>query len=223
MAENTVPYSSIRDALKTGDIVLFQGVGWESDIVEVVELSPWTHVAMVVRVPDIEFPMIWESTPLKYIKDVIYQERKAGARLVSLDERLAVAVGKKLYGRFAVRELEVERTEEMMGALKNFISSEVHDLPYPSDWKMLLGFLRGRLLKEDKFVADNVYCAELVGETYKQMGLLPSNVISNSLTPKDFSPEGRLRLLKGAKLGALNFLDMGKKSRDTGRSYSVTS
>ena len=69
VGKKTVPYDEIRDTLMTGDIVLFHGLGWESDIIQVVELSQWTHVAMVVRAPEIDYPLIWESTPLQFIED----------------------------------------------------------------------------------------------------------------------------------------------------------
>lgn len=206
MDEGTVPYAEIRDTLMTGDIVLFHGLGWESDIIQVVELSQWTHVAMVVRDPEIDYPLIWESTPLQFIEDKAIHKKKAGARLVSLDERLAVAVEKRLYGRFAIRRLEVVRSEEMIETLKKFISGKVHYLPYPSDWKMLRDFLQGWLLMEEKSTSYNVYCAELVAETYKQMGLLSHDVRSNSFLPKDFSSKVALTLLKDAKLGEEIFL-----------------
>jgi hypothetical protein len=206
MGEKTVPYAEIRDTLMTGDIVLFHGLGWESDIIQVMELSQWTHVAMVVRAPEIDYPLIWESTPLQFIEDKAIHKKKAGARLVSLDERLAVAVEKRLYGRFAVRRLEVVRSEEMIETLKKFISGKVHQLPFPSDWKMLLEFLRGRLHMEEKARTDDVYCAELVAETYKQMGLLSHEVPSTSFIPKNFSSKVALTLLKDAKLGEEIFL-----------------
>jgi hypothetical protein len=206
VGKQVVDYTEIRDTLATGDIVLFHGLGWESDLIQVVELSPWTHVAMIVRAPEIEYPMIWESTPLKFIKDVVMHKKKSGARLVSLDERLAVAVEKRFYGRFAVRQLEVERTSEMMQALINFIAGNVHYLPFPSEWKMLVEFIRGKLFKEKRVKPENVYCAELVAETYKRMGLMPLDEPSNRFTPKDFSSEGQLPLLKGAKLGKEIFL-----------------
>ena len=181
MGEETVPYAEIRETLMTGDIVLFHGLDWESDIIQILEFNQWTHVAMVVRAPEIEYPMIWESTPLQFIEDKTLRKKKAGARLVSLDERLAVAVEKKLYGRFAVRHLELVRTEEMIETLKDFISGKVHLLPFPSDWKLMLELFRGRLLMEEKSRTNDVYCAELVAETYKQMGLLSHEVPSNSL------------------------------------------
>jgi hypothetical protein len=201
MVEKTIHYSEIRDTLLTGDIVLFHGLGWENDIIEVVELSQWTHVAMVVRSPEIDYPLIWESTPLLFIEDRAMHKKKAGARLVSLDERIAVAIEKRLCDRFVVRHLEMVRTEEMIIALRKFIYGKVHELLYPRYWKMLLEFLRGRLLKKEKTRANDVFCAELLAETYKQMGLLSHDVPSNSFLPKDFSSKAELSLLNGAKLG----------------------
>jgi hypothetical protein len=216
MGEKTVPYAEIRETLMTGDIVLFHGLGWESDIIQVMELSQWTHVAMVVRAPEIDYPLIWESTPLQFIEDKSTHKKKAGARLVSLDERLAVAVEKRLYGRFAVRHLEVARSAEMIETVKSFISGKVHHLTFPSDWKMLLEFLQGRLFMEEKTRANNIYCAELVAETYKQMGLLSHDVPSNRFLPKDFSSKVELNLLKDAKLGEEIFLIVGEHPSPAG-------
>lgn len=216
MGEKTVPYAEIRDTLMTGDIVLFHGLGWESDVIQVMELSQWTHVAMAVRVPEIDYPLIWESTPLQFIEDKVIHKKKAGVRLVSLDERLAVAVKKRLYGRFAVRSLEVVRTEEMIETLKKFIAGKVHLLPFPSDWKMLIEFLRGKLFTEEKVRINNVYCAELVAETYKQMGLLSHDVPSNRFLPKDFSSKVALPLLMDAKLHEEIFLAVEEHPQSVG-------
>jgi hypothetical protein len=71
---------------------------------------------------------------------------------------------------------------------------------------MVVEFIRGRLLKEEKVMTNNVYCAELVAETYKQMGLLSLDVPSNRFLPKDFSSRAELTLLKGAKLSEEIFL-----------------
>jgi hypothetical protein len=195
-----VSYAGIRDSLMTGDILLFHGLGWESDIIRLVEMSQWSHVAMIVKVPEIEFPLIWESFPLKFVEDVILHKRKTGVRLVSLDERLTVAVERKLVSRVAIRHLKTARTLEMTAALKDFIAGTFHDLPYPSDWEMLVEFLRARFFRE-KVGSDEVQCAELIAETYKRMGLLPSEILSSSFMPKDFSSDGHLPLLKGAELG----------------------
>ncbi len=132
MADQVVDYAEIRDTLNTGDIVLFQGIGWESDVVKALAVSPWTHVATIVRESHVDFPMIWESTPLKFIEDVIISQKKSGARLVSLDDRLANALREKFYGRFAIWRREAERTPEMIHSVKDFIAGAVHYLPFPS-------------------------------------------------------------------------------------------
>jgi len=110
MGEKSATYGEMRDFLMTGDIVLFHGLGWESGLIRILEQSQWSHVGMVVRTPEIECPLFWESFPFMYVEDVVLHERKSGARLVSLDERLAVGVEKGLFDRVAVRNLRVERT-----------------------------------------------------------------------------------------------------------------
>lgn len=185
----------------TGDIVLFHGLGWDSDVIEILEQSRWTHVGMVVRTPGIGYPLLWESFPFTFVEDVLLHENKSGARLVSLDERLAVGVEKGLFDTVAVRHLRVERSQEMVAALKEFIHGMFHTMAYPGDWEMLLEYLLGKFFREEKAGTREVQCAELVAETYKQMGLLAPDELSNSFVPKDFSSEGRLSLLLGAELG----------------------
>ncbi len=62
-------------------------------------------------------------------------------------------------------------------------------------------YFRCKMLTAKKGESVNVYCAELVAETYKRMGLLPLDEPFNCLTPKDFSSEGQLLFLRWAKLG----------------------
>jgi hypothetical protein len=200
MGEKDTFYSAIRDNLMTGDILLFHGIGWDSGVIQFLEQCRWTHVGMVVRMPGIEYPLIWESYPYEYVEDILLREKKSGARLVSLDERLAVGVEKGLFDIAAVRLLRVERTPEMFKALKEFIQGMFHALPYPGDWEMLIDYLLGRFFREEKTETREVQCAELVAETYKRMGILSNDKLSNSFVPKDFSSEGRLSLLLGAEL-----------------------
>lgn len=46
------PYSLIRTQLKTGDLVLFSGKGAFSDIIKYGTLSKWSHIGMVLKIPD---------------------------------------------------------------------------------------------------------------------------------------------------------------------------
>lgn len=198
MIDTIAKYGDIRDKLSTGDLVLMHGLDIESDIIEAVEHSPWSHVAMVLRIYGVDPPLIWESTPLHFIEDVVLHAKKSGARIVSLDDRLRVGITKKLYKGFALRRLVVERTTAMMDALRNYIE-QVHSLPFPTDWELTKSYLKGRVLDEEANY-DSLFCAELIAETYMHMGLLASDYPPNRYSPKDFSSEVQLPLLKGAQL-----------------------
>lgn len=58
--------------------------------------------------------------------------------------------------------------------------------------------------------AGKMYCSQLVAETYKTLGLLTNNFVSNAYSPKDFSAEGGIRLLKRSLLGEEMYIDMKK-------------
>lgn len=195
----SIAYEHLRPDLQTGDVVLFHGLDLESALIEVVEHSPWSHVGMVVRLSCIDYPLLWESTPLHFLTDPLLHRPKSGPRLVSLDERLRLSIDQRLYNRFIVRHLRVPRSVSMLNALTAFIA-EVHRLSFPGNWEMLKDFLEGRLLNSRPETRRSFYCAELVAESYMRMRLLPASPPSNAYLPKDFTPEGRLALQRDASL-----------------------
>jgi hypothetical protein len=192
------PYLKIRNSMSTGDIILMHGIDVESEIIELAERSPWSHVAMVLRTVIEDPPLLWESTPLHFTKDVMLNIRISGARIVSLEDRLRIGMERRLYSRFALRRLEATLTPDMLGALRDYIE-QVHQLRYPTTWELAEDYMKGRVLDETASF-DHVYCAELIADTYMHMGLLSGDHPPNRYTPKDFSSEGRLSLLKGAYL-----------------------
>ncbi|MRR54643.1 MAG: hypothetical protein EG822_09055 [Deltaproteobacteria bacterium] len=198
MALTVIEYSEIRDELLTGDLVLMQGLNIDSEIIKVVEQSPWSHVAMIIRIRGIDPPLLWESTPLHFLEDKILHAKKSGARIVSLDDRLRIGRMKKLYKVFALRRLKVRRTRFMMDSLRNYIEN-VHLLPYPTDWELVKSYLKGKLLGERES-SSSLFCAELIAETYMHMGLLAFDHPPNWYSPKDFSSEVQLPFLKKARL-----------------------
>lgn len=196
-----VAYNRIRNTLQTGDLVLFHGLDLESELIEIIEYSIWSHVGMVVRMPCLNYPLLWESTPRHFLTDPLLGRPKAGPRLVSLDERLTMAIDKHLYDRFMVRPLRINRSAKMLRTLSAFIA-EVHRMDFPGNWHMLKDFLEGRLLKTRPDTRCSFYCAELIAETYMRLGLLRESPPSNAYLPKDFAPGGKLTLQKGATLEA---------------------
>lgn len=197
----TKPYSQIKDDLKTGDLILFSGKYSISNLVEKLEHSMWSHVAMVVRIPSIEYPLLWESTALTNLPDQLFNDNKTGPKIVNLEERL------KTYGSdltpyvppvYAVRHLEVERTDEMINSLYELFTS-LHGLPNPGEWKMIFEVCEGKLFNIPSKL-DNYTCSELVAESYIKMNLLDTEKVINAYMPKDFSTDGSLELLKGELL-----------------------
>jgi len=201
VAGKSVAYNRIRRNLQTGDLILFHGLDLESEIIEIFELSLWSHVGMVVRMPCLNYPLLWESTPRHFLTDPLLDRPKAGPRLVSLDERLTMAIDKHLYDRFMVRSLRIHRSAQMLRTLSAFIA-EVHLMDFPGNWHMLKDFLEGRLLKARPDTRCSFYCAELIAETYMRLGLMRKSPPSNAYLPKDFAPGGNLTLQKGATLEA---------------------
>jgi len=206
-----VPYGNLRPNLQTGDLVLFHGLDLESAFIELLEHSPWSHVGMVIRLSCLDYPLLWESTPLHLLKDPLLLQAKSGPRLVSLDDRLQMALDLGLYNRFMVRQLKVSRSQNMLSALTEFIA-EVHRLSYPGNWEMLKDFLEGRLLSGSPETRRSFFCAELVAESYMRMELLPASPPSNAYLPKDFSGQEHLTLLRSASLGPAITIYLGQEN-----------
>ena len=108
-------YSQIRSKLDTGDIVLFSGKGGISAGIKWFTFSRWSHVGMVLRLPEWNMVLLWESTTLSNVKDVMDGKAKQGVQLVALSERL-----RTYEGDAAVRCLKAARTPAMNSKLMKF-------------------------------------------------------------------------------------------------------
>jgi len=193
-------YEEIRDKIRTGDIVLFSGKGKISHGIKMFTKSKWSHVGMALRMPEYDAIFIWESTPLSSLKDAIDERAKHGAQLVLLSERL------RMYdGEVAIRHLIGIDLDEDPEARKKLMElrKEVRNRSYEED---LIEFMKAAY---DGPWGDNVedlsslFCSELVAEAYQRIGLLPKppeGIPANEYTPKDFSEQKTLNLLRNASL-----------------------
>ena len=192
-------YDDVEVRLQTGDVILFKGLYVNNRTGEKSVAAEWTHLGLVVKIPGSDEPLLWESTPLETIPDRELRRPKKGPQLVSLRERL------KTYETnvYALRYLKTARTPEMTQAFYRFIY-EVHGLPFPKDFQVIRKVIHARLFsrwwaRKSRF--KNVFCSELVAESYMRMGLLPAAPPSPAYMPVDFSSARRLPLLRGAALG----------------------
>ncbi|MBC8870942.1 MAG: hypothetical protein H8E44_16075 [Planctomycetes bacterium] len=193
-------YTQIRNKLDTGDIVLFSGKGGISAGIKWFTISKWSHVGMVVRLPDWNMVLLWESTTLSNIADVMDGKAKQGVQLVALSERL-----RTYGGEAAIRRLSVKRTAAMNNALMR-LRQEVKGRPYETSKVELVKAAYDGWWGENTENLSSLFCSELVAEAYQRMGLLSNSksaLPSNEFTPKDFSAaaDPALKLLKNARLG----------------------
>ena len=191
-----VPYSAIRHELDTGDIVLFRGHTLFSRLIQRATRSAWSHVAMVMRLPEYDMLALYESTGLGTLPDMISGEVRRGVQLVPLSERVRACSG-----AIAVRRLvgvTLGRSER--GALMD-LRRELRGRPYE---RSLVDLARavydgaGGANAED---LSSLFCSELVAEAYQRLGLLGDGIPSSEYTPGDFGAHSRLALLRGELAG----------------------
>jgi hypothetical protein len=153
---------------------------------------------MVVRTNDGE-NLIWESTTADNLQDVGLHVAKTGPQLVRLIDRVATDVSNATDTSFAVRKLEAERTPAMQAALNAFIA-DVHDAVFPSEERMYLEVLEGKVGIRTSYA--DFFCSKLVAATYIRMGLLSPDRPPNDYEPKDFAASpSSVPLLNGVRWG----------------------
>ena len=161
-------YELVRAQVRTGDLALCSGNETFSKVIRWATKSPWSHIAMIVRLDEIDRVMVVESV------------EKIGVRTVPLSRFVAQdSGGRRPYpGRILIaRHAEFERkaTPERLKALTDFAFDRFGS-PF-SGLEMakiaarigLAGFnvrLPGRLDPDDEFI-----CSEYVAKCYEHVGI----------------------------------------------------
>ncbi len=186
------PYDSIRHELDTGDIVLFRGQSLFSRVIQRATRSPWSHVAMVMRLPEYDFLALWESTGLSSVPDILSHEPRRGVRLVPLSERV-----RAYQGAIAVRRLEgVTLGSNERHALME-LRKELRGRPYEQSLVDLARAAWDGAAGSNVEDLSSLFCSELVAEAFQRLGLLGDGVPSAEYTPADFAAHSRLTLHRG--------------------------
>lgn len=189
-------YDDVRNNIKTGDIILFSGKGGISHGIKLVTNSKWSHVGMVLRLPDSKAVFLWESTTLSNLKDAIDGVAKRGVQLVLLSDRL-----RTYSGEVSVRHLENHEisNDEYMKLMR--LREEVRNRPYEEDKIELIKAAYDGPFGRNEEDLSSLFCSELVAEAYQRVGLLRDEnhggLPSNEYTPKDFSDRKNLQLEDG--------------------------
>ena len=189
-------YSQIRDQLETGDIVLFSSKGFISGAIRLMTRSCWSHVGMVVRMPEWDTIMIWEATNTLRGKDFFAKAPKKGVQLVRLSERIHDAIHNQ-GAKVAVRHLhDIDRDDAMRETLKK-LRHALKNKDYETNLLELFNSAFDGVIAENEEDLSSIFCSELVAEAWQEIGILSEEKSSNEYVPKDFSSEGVMTLLKG--------------------------
>lgn len=191
----TTAYSAIRNDLKTGDIVLFSGKGAFSETIKYVTLSRFSHVGMILKIPEYDFLTIWESTTLSNIKDLESNLPRKGVQLVPLSDRV-----QKYSGAISIRQLQGgELPIDSINSLMD-LRKQLRGKPYEQSKIELLKSAYDGPFGFNSEDLSSIFCSELVAEAYQRLGLVSESKPSNEYTPADFSKEKMGQLLNGFEL-----------------------
>lgn len=210
-----VSYDDISNTLKTGDLILLSGQLFTSELTQLLQVSKWSHVAMVIHPKDIGIdynrPVLWESNTLQNLEDIALKTSKVGPMLVDLQERIYTDKALQYDDLFQIRYLNQGMFDEktLHGKLKAFIEKS-HTAGYPnSELRMFKDVFDGLFNNKDP-EPSKYFCSELIADTYIHMGLLPKNYVPNSYMPRDFSDQNTLPLLGRAMLHNGPFFEVTK-------------
>ena len=193
MAKPRIYNKQMRAKLKTGDVVLFSGKGGISAGIKWATLSRWSHVGMIVVLPEYDFVTVWESTTLSSIVDLDTKLPHKGVQLVPFSSRI-----EGYGGEVAVRQLDGVTFDD--GDIKNLmlLRRKLAGKEYEQDKIELIKAAYDGPLGRNSEDLTSLFCSELVAEAYQRLGLLSEDKPSNEYTPADFSDKRQLKLLEGA-------------------------
>lgn len=195
-----IAFASVKDSLKTGDLILFHGVQVTSKLIEIIEWSFWSHVGMVVLPQDIglsgEEPLFWESTSsgdglMDYLSG---KPKESGPMLVSLGERIRVDLNQHYDTHFKVKYLNRPMDPGELQKLRDFMT-KAHDRGFPSAENALKYYIEGRSYNKQS-PEKEVFCSELTAETFVELGFFSSDYVANGYCPDDFDKGSNLPVLQ---------------------------
>ena len=191
VAMPTQPYQRLREQLKTGDLILFSGRTLAGRIVRGFTGSCWSHVGLVVRLPDMpQTPLLWEATRASKVHDIFHGCPFDGVQMVSLDDRIA-----SYQGLVAVRRLQGVATDAEARARLEGLIDAWRAKPYRNFVRQhISAWMHG---EEGLAFQRGGFCSELVAEVYRQWRLLPADRPAHHYVPRDFSQEAAMPLLRG--------------------------
>ena len=175
--------------LRTGDILLFSGRGVTSEVIRLFTRSPWSHIGMVVRLPECSEPLVLESTTLGESVDIRLGKPVAGVSLVFLSSKLADYPGSVAVRRRLGPDLSERQDRLLQRLVRRLLHRPYKNYLLCNAIDVLTAFQR----KPDR---RGWFCSELVAELYRRVGWLPPDTRASTLVPGHFGSR-HMRLQNG--------------------------
>ena len=187
-------YEEIRGRIQSFDILLFSGRGAISRGIQAVTRSPWSHVAVALRLPQFDWLLCYESAMLSDIPDLATGVPVKGVQLVQLSRRLA-----EYEGDVAWRPIDGRRTPEMMQAAAAFMREFEARAYEANELELLKAALDSLPVFDNLPDTTTVFCSETTALIKRRVGIfLPprdgaeelEGQPANEFTPADFAGDG---------------------------------
>ncbi|GBG39435.1 guanylate cyclase [Mycobacterium montefiorense] len=207
---------------RTGDLWLFRGGSGPDRAIQTLTNSPVNHVGMTVAIDDLP-PLIWHAELGDKLVDLWTGTNHRGVQLNDLRQAV-VQWSERYHQRCWLRQLMPHATREQEDKLLRVIA-RMDGTAFPTTARLTGRWLRGRLptaydwtkgipfvdkkvrestqrRKERQRVGlETAYCAETVGITYEEMGLVSTEKYANWFDPGTFWSGDTLPLAPGYALG----------------------
>jgi hypothetical protein len=201
-----IPLDTAVELTRTGDIWIFRGDTVADRAIQTLTNAPVNHVGMAVVLDDLP-PLMWHAEAGQHLVDVWTGTHHRGVQLHDLRE--AVVRWQDTHGQRAwLRQLSPEVGRSHEDALLRTIA-RLDGVSFPSTARLTWRWLSGRdahVSRRERLrrgVRPEVaYCAEVVGATYADMGLLDPAFPVNWYDPGAFWSGDTLPLRPGWALGS---------------------
>jgi len=180
------PYdSSLRASLKTGDLLLCSGRGVFSELIQQATDSPWSHVALIVRLDDIDRILLFESV------------ETFGVRTVPLSRYLSDYnhQGQPYPGGLAVvrhRTLARDQSPSTIARMLQFAVDQFGSAYNRNEIVRIAARILGNSLQPGAAVPKSLpgkafICSEYVADCFAQAGVVLQPGPCGYVTPGDFA------------------------------------
>ncbi|GAA4414165.1 hypothetical protein GCM10023168_37560 [Fodinibacter luteus] len=210
---STVPFEEAVEATRTGDLWIFRGGTVADRVIQTASNAPVNHVGMAVVLDDLP-PLMWHAELGRSLRDHWTGDHHRGVQLHDLRE--SVSTWQVRYRQRAwVRQLTPEVDREQEDALLRTIA-RLDGVSFPTTMGMAWRWLRGRdghlsrrAAREKGVRPEAAYCAEVVGVTLEEMGILHDDVPMNWYDPGRFWSGDQLPLRPGWSYGVEVEVEVG--------------